>query len=129
MSRNHQALYGITTNDWDPYKNMACAVLVRALKDASSQDPPPFGSERYVRGSDKCTFADKSSAVFFLYEDMESLRFWVRMAGIRWRAFRDFLANNKLDSEEVRVQLKLGSWDKIHRVQGSNARLLSYWGD
>ena len=94
---------------------MACAVLVRALKDASRKDWP--SEQSYEGRADKCTPADKASAQFFLYRDADSLRFWVTMAGIRWLSFKDFLSNNKLDSDEVRSKLKLGAWDKIIRVR------------
>ena len=102
--------------NWRPFRNLACAVLVRALKDASQKDIDPTDTY-YTPRTDKCTPADKASAQFFLYRDDESLRFWLEMAGVKWRAFQEFLKGNDLDTDEVRAKLKLGAWDKILRVR------------
>ena len=102
--------------NWRPCRNLACAVLVRALKDASQKDIDPTDTY-YTPRTDKCTPADKASAQFFLYDDTESLRFWLGMAGIKFRAFQEFLKGNDLDTDEGRAKLKLGAWDKILRVR------------
>ena len=105
----------IEDENWRPCRNLACAVLVRALKDAAQDDwtPATFHSQR----SDKCTPADKSSAQFFLYNDPESLFFWVSLAGLKWAVFQDFLKDTKLDTADVRARLKLGTYDKMFRVR------------
>jgi hypothetical protein len=107
---------------------MACAVLVRAIKDASRKDPSPLNNSSYIEASDKCTFADKNSAMFFLYNDLDSLRFWVVMSGIRWSVFQKFLLNNKLDTQSVRDSLKLNAWDKGQRVS-SYVKEIECWDD
>lgn len=105
----------IEDEKWRPYRNLACAVLVRALKDAAQEDwtAETFHSQR----SDKCTPADKTSAQFFLYNDPESLSFWVSLAGLKTAAFKDFLKGKKLDTADIRERLKLGTYDKMFRVR------------
>ena len=105
----------IEDENWRPCRNLACAVLVRALKDASRKDLP--GNLSYAGRGDKCTPADKASAEFFLYKDPVSLFFWVSLAGLKWGAFQHFLKKNKLDTADVRSRLKLGSYDKMFRVR------------
>tara|TARA_R100000306_G_C4302078_1_gene105619 strand:+ start:10 stop:417 length:408 start_codon:yes stop_codon:yes gene_type:complete len=105
----------IEDENWRPCRNLACAVLVRALKDAAQDDwtSETFHSQR----SDKCTPADKASAQFFLYNDPESLSFWVSLAGLKTGAFKGFLKGKKLDTADIRERLKLGTYDKMFRVR------------
>ena len=82
-------------------KELACAVLCRALKDAAYDD-----EWHEVRGKTyKHVRRHKIDALRFLYEDPRGLLFWCRMANINFKSLIQFLSAHQLDTPEMREKL------------------------